>query len=355
MKRHPIKNTIQNRSGIALIMVLWVVAILSVVVLEFCFGMRTEINITHHYKEELQLQAMADGGIERAIAELVCKNDPGVQQIRKLRKDEAIPADQKEWITDGRSYPLSFDQGVCEIRVTSELGKININQVSEMLLRKMMTNMGLKAEARDTITDSILDWIDADDLHRVNGAENDYYQSLKEPYNCKNAKLDSIEELLLVRGVTPDIYNGRKTVNTINKVNKGEEDPDSNPVALKDIFSVYSTGEQIDVNSASLAVLRAVLGVPTEISQRMIKAREEKGFENQQDLLTRVPEASSFITKISGNIIYQSTLPFYTIESRAKSKEGKSFRGVKALIKIDGAEKKGYKIIQWVDTLPLTQ
>ena len=47
-------------------MVLWVIAILSVVVFEFCFGMRTEVNITNNFKEELQLYAMAEGGVQRA-------------------------------------------------------------------------------------------------------------------------------------------------------------------------------------------------------------------------------------------------------------------------------------------------
>jgi general secretion pathway protein K len=329
-------------------LVLWVVAILSVVVLEFCFGMRTEINITHHYREELQLQAIAGGGIERAIAELVCKNDPGVQQIRKS-KEGAIPSDKKEWMADGRPYPLTFDQGVCNVSVTSEMGKVNINQVSDTLLRKIIENAGLQAETRDTVVDSILDWRDSDDLQHVNGAENDYYHSLKEPYNCKNGNLDSIEELLLIRGVTPDIFFGRKTVK------KGEDASSPNPIALKDIFSIYSGGEQIDINSAPLPVLRAVLGLPTELSKRIIEARKEKGFENQQDLVQRIPEVSTFIAKTAGNILFQSTVPFYTIESRAKGKEGKSFRGIKALIKIDKAEKKGYKIIQWVDVLPLAE
>ena len=348
MKRQALKHPIRNESGIALVLVLWVVAILSVVVLEFCYAMRTEINITHHYREDLQLQAIAGGGVERAIAELVCKNDPGVQQFRKSMEDQ-IPSDKKEWMADGRPYSLTFDQGVCEVRVTSEMGKININQVSDTLLRRIIENVGLQPETKDIIVDSILDWRDSDDLQHVNGAENDYYQSLKEPYNCKNGNLDSIEELLLIRGVTPDIFFGRQTVK------KGEESSLPKPIALKDIFSIYSGGEQIDINSAPLPVLRAVLGFPMELSQRVIEARKDKGFQNQQDLVQRVPELSASMTQIAGNIVFQSTVPFYTVESRAKVKEGNAFRGVKALIKIDKGEKKGYKMIQWVDALPLNE
>jgi general secretion pathway protein K len=334
-----------DSKGIALIMVLWVIAVLSVIVLEFCFAMRTELNMTKNYKEELQLYAMAEGGGQRAIAELIYKHDPGVRQMRKTFKSEEIPEDKKEWVTDGRPYPLSFDQGTCEIKIMSEAGKVNINLVSETMLRKIITNLGLEGEVRDIVVDSILDWRDPDDFYRVNGAENDYYQSLREAYHCKNGNLDSIEELLLVRGVTPDLFYGKKGVK------KGEEELKVSQIGLKDIFSIYSLGEQVDINSATPLVLSVVLGIPNEISQAILKAREEKGFENQQDLLQRVPELSPFIREIGGYIVFRSTIPYYTIESRARFKEGESVRGLKIVVKIDRREKAGHKIIQWLDRL----
>jgi general secretion pathway protein K len=330
--------------GVALIMVLWVIAILTVVVFEFCFAMRTEVQITNNYKEELQCYAMAEGGIERAITELIYNRDPRIQQIRRTLVSQESAQDQKEWVTDGRSYPLPFNQGTCEIRIMSEAGKVNINMVSEFMLRKIVGQLGLEGEARDTVVDSILDWRDPDDFHRVNGAENDYYQSLKEPYNCKNGNLDSIEELLLVRGVTPDLFYGRKGI-------KKEEEGPVDRIGLKDIFSIYSFGEQIDINSATPLVLNVVLGIPEEVSQQVVKAREEKAFDNQQDLLQRVPEISSFLGEIGRFILFRSAMPYYTIESRAKFQEGVSVRGLKTIVKIDPREKGGYKIIQWLDSL----
>jgi len=87
-------------------MVMWVVAVLSVIVLEFCFAMRTEINITKNYKEELEAYAMAEGGVQRAILELIYKQDPRVQQLRKPSKLEETPPEKREWVTDGR--PISY-------------------------------------------------------------------------------------------------------------------------------------------------------------------------------------------------------------------------------------------------------
>ncbi len=343
----------RKSKGVALVMVLWVITILTVVVLEFSFAMRTEVNITKNFKEELQLYGIAQGGVQRAIAELILKHDARAQQLNKTMKTEEVAPEKpekKEWVPDGRPYTLPFDQGECELRIMSEAGKININTISEMALRKLIGNLGLEAEKRDTVVDSILDWRDPDDFLRVNGAENDYYQSLKDPYYCKNANLDSVEELLLVKGVTPELFYGRK------RMKSGEERAEASDVGLKEIFSVYAPGEQIDINSASLPVLRAVLGLPSQVAKAVLNAREEDGFQNQQDLLQRVPGLSPFIAEITGRLVFSSALTpsttvYYTIESRGKSKEGGAVRGLKTIVKIDRTDKRGYKIVQWVDAL----
>jgi general secretion pathway protein K len=213
------------------------------------------------------------------------------------------------------------------------------------MLRKIIMNLGLKIESRDVVVDSILDWLDADDLYRANGAENDYYRSLKEPYDCKNGPLDSVEELLLVKGVTPELFYGKKATN------KAEGGAKVDQIGLKEIFSIYAPGDQIDINSAPYPVLRGVLGIPEEISRLMVTAREEKGFESQQDILQRVPELAQFYGDIGRLISFRSLTPYYTIESRAKSKEGGSVRGLKVIIKVDPKERGGHKIIQWLDSI----
>jgi general secretion pathway protein K len=325
---------IQNSKGVALIMVLWVMAILSVVVMEFCFAMRTEIQMTRHYKEEFNLYAMAQGGIQRAVTELIYKFDSRIQQLRKPLEEEEVPAEKKEWVTDGRAYLLPFDQGSCEVRVMSEGGKVNINIVSESTLRRIIGNLGLESDTLSIIVDSIMDWRDPDDFYRMNGAENDYYQSLKEPYKCKNGNLDTIEELLLVRGITPELFYGK-----------------NGRPGLKNIFSIYAMGEQVDINSAMPPVLSAFLGIPNEISQRITKAREEKRFQNSGDLIQRVPELAPIIGAVGSFLVFSSPSRYFTIEARAKTQDGNSLRGVKTIVRIELREKNGYKVIQWVDKI----
>ena len=331
----------KEERGVALIMVLWVIAILSVVVLEFSFGMRTEANLTKNFKEEASLYAFAEGGLQRAIVELIYRHDARIQQKRSAMKKEEIPPEKEEWHTDGRANTLTFSPGKCEVRIMGEDGKININTVSEALLRKIIGNMGLEETERDIVVDSILDWRDPDDFYRLNGAEKDYYQSLPNPYDCKDGNLDSIEELLLVRGVTSDLFHGRR---------KKGEDGKSEKIGLKDLFSIYASGEQIDINSASPLAMRMVLGIPRDVAQLVVKAREEKKFENQADLVRRVPEMTPFIGEVGRWMVYQTRRAYYTIESKAMG-PSEAVRSLKAIVKIDGHEKKGYKVIQWIDAV----
>ena len=122
-------------------------------------------------------------------------------------------------------------------------------------------------------------------------------------------------------------------------------------IGLKDVFSIYAAGDQIDINSATLPVLRIILGVPKEIADQIIEAREGKKFQNKLDLLQRVPTLSPFMEEAVKLIAYQSSVTYYTIESRGKGKEGRSVQGMKVIVKIDPKEKAGYKTIQWVDAI----
>jgi general secretion pathway protein K len=337
--------------GVALILVLWVLTLLSVMALEFCFAMRTEVNITRNYKEETQLYFMAQGGIQRAIAELVYKNDDAIQaklrpaQNSKLIKAEDALPPPETWRADGRPYSVAYGAGEAEVRVTSEAGRVNLNRASESLLRRVVQSFLEMGEQRDVVVDSILDWRDPDDFHRVNGAENDYYHSLSEPYDCKNADFDSVEELLLVRGVTPELFYGRKK-------DAAEEDGEKVPaIGFKDVFTVFSTTSQVDVNAAPAEVLKVVLGIPYSVAKRIVEAREEKEFENLADLLQKVPEVAAFLSKsaATGFILFKSTTAYYTIYSKGKTKGGETSRGLSCVVKIDKKEDSGYKVVLWRD------
>ena len=99
-----------------------------------------------------------------------------------------------------------FGGGSFKVEIQDESGKISLNIVSEEYLRSLVESVGIGKPDSDIIVDSIMDWRDVDTAHRINGAEDAYYQSLPRPYKTKNGRIESVEELLLVRGVTRDYF-----------------------------------------------------------------------------------------------------------------------------------------------------
>ncbi|MCM8812146.1 MAG: general secretion pathway protein GspK [Candidatus Omnitrophica bacterium] len=94
-----------------------------------------------------------------------------------------------------------------------EDGKINLNTAPEDVLKRLFHRAGVEDPAM--ITDSIIDWRDEDDDARPYGAEDFYYQTLPEPYECKDEAFESVEELLLVRGMSFDLWERVKSSITV--------------------------------------------------------------------------------------------------------------------------------------------
>ncbi|PKL51774.1 MAG: hypothetical protein CVV37_04695 [Nitrospira bacterium HGW-Nitrospira-1] len=191
----------RNQQGVALILVLWVAVLLTAIVTEFAFSMRTEVNITRNFKEHQEAYYAALAGIEQAKIEIINAakiylNEDG---ILLLSEDENPPARKSR-----------LNNAVFSYELIDEERKININSAGPQHLRYIFSDSGVEDAELDTIVDSILDWRDANDLHRLNGAEEDYYQSLSQPYSCKDGNFDTIEELLLVKGMNTEILYGSK-------------------------------------------------------------------------------------------------------------------------------------------------
>ena len=120
----------------------------------------------------------------------------------------------------------------------------------EETLRRIFTNLGVEEPSKAILVDSIMDWRDPDDLHRLNGAENDYYMGQSPPYRCKNGPLDSLEELLLVRGVTPELLFGTDR-NRNGAPDPGEGDDGSGTPGDRGwsaYLTVYTRERNIDSN-----------------------------------------------------------------------------------------------------------
>ena len=151
--------------------------------------------------------------------------------------------------------------------------KFNINSADQPLLQQTLTAMGADANAISVVTDSILDWIDPDDATRPAGAETDYYLGQLPSYNAKNAPIDNLDELQLVKGVTRDMFNGgsstpSKTPFPEHQLGFGHA-PGQEPnyaFGLKDVFTPFSLG-RINILTAGDQVRQLIPGMDTATSQ----------------------------------------------------------------------------------------
>ena len=138
---------------------------------------------------------------------------------------------------------MPLGDGTYSWRVGDEDGLVNINKAQRPVLENLLRQCGMEPGAdRDTVIDSILDWRDANRDHRLNGAEEDYYRALDPGYSSKDGPFDVVEELLLVRGVTPRLFAGGE---------EGREAP-----GLRDLVSPRAP-DQPNAWTAPQAVLEA--------------------------------------------------------------------------------------------------
>lgn len=309
-----------SQRGIALLTVLWVLTLLMVIVFSFSFLARTEILSTIAFKEGMEQRFLAEAGIERGIVELI------------YRKQNLLIADRQVWKTDGTPFSDQLGDGGYRAKLFDESGKIDINFAPEILLKNLIQNLGLEGEVLDTVVDSIMDWKDKDDLHRLHGAESDYYQSLPNPYKAKNGFFDTLEELLTVKGVTREILFG-------SEKQKG----------LLEFLTVHGKTTRINVNAAPKEVLMAIPGVTAEMAEALITYRQVQEVKNMPELNMlwgqNLAQINPFVSFTSSNT--------FTIESWGYKKNRRSGSGIRATITMVGNNQ--YKVLYYktLDTGPL--
>jgi type II secretion system (T2SS) protein K len=197
---------VSRQRGFALIAVLLVLAMVGVLGAEFAYSMRLEATSVRAYKDTLTAAHLAEAAIAQGIREIA-----GDVTYAVVTEDDSLTFYNRDRLPLKRLPRTKVPLGVGQFsyRITDEEARLNLNASPPDRVDRLLQAMGLDKSERDTINDSIQDWRDTNDEHRVNGAESeDYYLKLPLPYRAKNSNLDSITELLQIKGVTPAIYNG---------------------------------------------------------------------------------------------------------------------------------------------------
>jgi general secretion pathway protein K len=285
-----------NSGGIALIMVMCAVFVLSALAAGLTLSMKVETRLAQNANSEQQMLWLGRSGVEYAryilSQELAIPNQPCDSLNQKWAGGSGSLAESNSVLSSISldNYPVG--DGTVSIKIIDLERRVNINTANDAMIQQALTLMGVDANDISVISDSILDWIDPDDLPRVAGAESDYYQGLAVPYYAKNAPIDDMSELLLVKGILdqPEIYWGGAATNHApaqfqHKLGFGTapgQIPDY-PFGLTNIFTPFSTGK-INVNTADENVLQMIPGVDNVIAENIIKLRSgPDGVEGTED------------------------------------------------------------------------
>jgi len=295
------KRTSTGREGFVVVIVLCMVITLSVLLVAFNQESRDNLFAVEDFRKSAQALNCARAGLNIAIA--AAESLPGIHFDKSL---QSLFSGEKA---------IALDQGQCLITVSEESGKLNVNLLKEdngKLNRTLIEHLLRLIDAlnRDgaggsridySIVPSIIDWIDSDDQvtslpfvkHKNLGAESNYYSRSSLSYRCRNASVETIEELLAVKGISPEVLE-----------------------RLRDCLTVYGDGK-ININAASKLMLASLSEkMDRALAQVIIERRRFKPFEAVAELRDLPGMTNSLYYEISRTLTVDPTDRYYTVTSR---------------------------------------
>jgi general secretion pathway protein K len=266
---------LRSDAGIALIMVLFAVSLMAAVTVHFGTTVNWQLQAAVNQADSVRL-----GTILKSVFNIfrAAVHSDGINNTFDSHYDIWAKLDNAALAELTGSEELSVVitdlSGLLQVNglVSEEENQEKRNMIEQqqrvMWLRFLLSGkFAVKSEEEALeLIDSISDWIDKDDEERENGAENNFYQALKNPYRCGNNYFTYSEELLLVRGMTVDILYGTEE-----------------HAGILQYITVYNKDGKINLNTAPLEVIRCLADdISEEIAQELIDFRDEKA--NQESL-----------------------------------------------------------------------
>ncbi len=255
------KKIIKEKSGLILIVTLWILLILTLFALGMAKSVNLDLILSRYGIDKLKSYYLAKAAVIAAIAELDNDSqDAQTKDFDSLYKcgislgGGKTPEDLFKEIKLGdgfftMGYYLAKDKIIYGLE--DEERKINLNGITianYKVFVSLMKILGIDTDTASTIASSVVDWRDSDSnvFNPPYGAEDSYYSTLEAPYHCQNTNFQSIGELLLVRGMTQEIFQ-----------------------KMKDYIAIFplqanSAKNNVNVNTAGEAVLQALANTAVE-------------------------------------------------------------------------------------------
>ena len=262
------------RAGSALLAVLWLSLALSAIAFSLASTVQGETERTATAVDGLRSYYLATGAIERAILYM--------QWGRQYPSSAENPTPY--YSPETPLLRLSFPTGEVEVEVIPETAKFNINRTAPDDLLRLMAALGAREDQARQVVEAILDW-------RSPGGESpfdQYYLSLTPSFRARHASFEEIEELLILKRMTTDLYYGSYERDASGQLFRRG--------GLNECVSIFGATDRLEINTAHPAVL-ASLGLPPEQVRAILERRRIKAFGPGDDL-------GSGRLRIGGNTIF---------------------------------------------------
>lgn len=254
-------STPSGKSGAALIIVMWVLMLVSLIVATFSFEMQLETKIISMQRKRFKADQLALSGVELVRAMLNFEpEDPTMEEV--VYEDQFLSVASS--LKDGS--PIRFEEklgdGTISVQVDFEKGRRNIRTMSNDEWKLMFEKAGIPNTRWDEMLDCLEDWQDENDLHQLNGAESDDPFYREREYECKNAPVDIVDELLLIKNWGEDVLYGTPA----------DEDVDDPIIGIANQLTTWGDDGKVNPNSASREVL-LTLPITEEKVEAIIELR----------------------------------------------------------------------------------
>lgn len=249
--------------GAALLTVLWLAAALSAIAFTLANTVRGEIERSSTDADGLKAYYLAAGAIDRTLVY--------IQSGPQFMGPDGKPLFQ---IDITRELRLNFPTGVATVDYIPENSKLNVNMAPPAELNNLLEALGVNPERAPVITAAIVDWRSGTPGGSFSQFDQ-YYMSLTPSFQARHASFEEIEELLLVRGVTPDLFYGG-----YSQAADGRLIPHD---GLRDCLSVYGSTGALDVNTVAPETMVAV-GIPPGTAAAIVAFRKTGLIRNMNQL-----------------------------------------------------------------------
>jgi general secretion pathway protein K len=317
----------RHSRGSALLTVLWLTAALSAVGLAVAANVRGETERTETHIDDARAYFMARGAVERAALHMLWS--------RQYRTGDGLPMYH---INGDPSMELNFPAGDVHVELIPESSKLNVNGVRPEMLLRLLVALGVAEDRATEITAAVVDW--RKPVDPVNpGPFDSFYLSQSPSFVPRHASFLENEELLLVKGMTPELYYGN--------------DLDARRPGLRDCLTVYGGTFGLDINTAQQATLEAA-GMDPPDADTIVNLRK-------QHPITDVREFRNIVESLgpAGRMLTIGGQTMYTMRATARLRQPDGRlsdlrRTVAALVKFyfDGnsdGKPAGFEVLRWFD------